>query len=184
MSENSRNFTQAVLAFDAVVQRVAPEGWAQPSPCEGWDAADVVRHQCAVLNGVSAMAESGALARPEPPADDADPTAVWAETRERLMTALDQEGVLQQQGPFWFDLPSIDDVVGFVVWDVVTHTWDLAQATSQPHALADDLVQRAHDIVAPRSEMMAETGRTKAALEIAADAPLLDRYLALVGRQA
>jgi len=59
MSQNSRNFVQAVLAFDAVVQRTDDNAWQNATPCEGWTAADLLEHQCAVLNGVTAVATSG-----------------------------------------------------------------------------------------------------------------------------
>lgn len=184
MSKNSRNFVQAVLAFDAVVQRVAPDAWTNPTPCEGWNATDLVEHQCAVLNGVSAVAETGEMAAPSPPQDMSDPVAAWSETRDRVMAAIDQQGVLAQQGPFWFKTPTVDDLIGTVMWDAVAHTWDLATAVGQDPALDDALAQAAYDVVAPLSEMMVKTGRTGPVIEVPDDAPILTRYLGLVGRQA
>ena len=184
MSQNSRNFVQAVLAFDAVVQRTDDNAWQNATPCEGWTAADLLEHQCAVLNGVTAVATSGKMAGPTPPADMSDPQAAWRETRDSVLLALDQQGVLGQQGPFWFDAPTVDDMVGIVMWDAVTHTWDLAQAVGQHHALDDALVQACHDVIAPMSDMLVESGRTGPVIPVADDAPILDRYLGLVGRQA
>lgn len=184
MSVNSRRFVQAVHAFDAVVQRTDAASWQNATPCEGWNAAELLEHQCAVLNGVAAMASSGEMAKPTPPADMSDPQATWKTTRDTLLASIDQQGVLGQQGPFWFGAETIDDVVGVVMWDAVTHTWDLAQATNQHHGLDNDLVQACYDVVAPMSDMLVETGRTGPVLEAAADAPILDRYLALVGRHA
>jgi len=182
MSENLRRFTEAVYAFDAVVRRVDDGSWSASTPCEEWTASDLLQHQCAVLNGVTAMATSGEMARPTPPEDMSDPQATWIDTRDRLFAALDRQGALAQEGPFWFDSATIDDVTAAVMWDPVTHAWDLAQATGQPHGLSDSLVQAAYDTVAPRSDMLVETGRTGAVLDSADDAPILDRYLALVGR--
>lgn len=184
MSQNSRNFAKAVLAFDAVVQRTDAGSWQSATPCEGWNATDLVQHQCAVLNGVAAVASTGAMAKPTPPEDMSDPVAVWAETRDNVLASLDQQGVLHQQGPFWFNAATVDDMIGIVMWDAVTHTWDLAQAVGVDHGLEDSLVQACHDVVAPMSDMLVETGRTGPVVEVAADAPILDRYLALVGRQA
>lgn len=182
MSENLRLFTEAVYAFDAVVRRTADDQWSAATPCEGWDARDLLQHQCAVLNGVAAMAETGHMARPSAPEDMSDPQAVWTETRDNLLSALDQQGALNQQGPFWFDKATIDDTIGFVMWDATTHAWDLAQATGQDACLSDSLVEAVYDVVAPMSDMLAESGRTSGAIEVADDAPILDRYLALVGR--
>ncbi len=184
MSQNSRNFTQAVLAFDAVVQRTSADAWQNDTCCDGWNAAQLVEHQCAVLNGVAAMANSGEMAKPTPPADMSDPQAAWAETRDSVLASIDRQGALAQQGPFWFNAATIDDTIGVVLWDAVTHTWDLAQAVGQDHALDDALVQAAYDVVAPMSDMLVETQRTGPVIEVASDAPILDRYLGLVGRQA
>jgi uncharacterized protein (TIGR03086 family) len=182
MSTNLRLFTQAVYAFDAVVRRTADDQWSAATPCEGWDARDLLQHQCAVLNGVAAMAASGEMAKPTPPEDMSDPQAVWTETRDTLLAALDQQGALAQEGPFWFNKATIDDTIGFVMWDATTHAWDLAQATGQDACLDDALVQAVYDAVAPVSDMLVESGRTGAVIEVADDAPILDRYLALVGR--
>lgn len=184
MSQNSRNFVQAVLAFDAVVQRVDPSAWGNATPCEGWDARDLVEHQCTVLNGVSAIAETGEMASPTPPADMSDPTATWNETRDRVIAAIDRQGVLAQEGPFWFRTPTVDDLIGTVMWDAVAHTWDLATAVGEKPGLDDALVQASYDVVAPLSNMMVESGRTAAPIEVPDDAPILTRYLALVGRRA
>ena len=43
-------------------------------------------------------------------------------------------------------------------------------------------MQAVYDAVAPVSDMLVESGRTGAVIEVADDAPILDRYLALVGR--
>lgn len=184
MSQNSRNFVQAVHAFDAVVQRVDPSAWTNATPCDGWNATDLVEHQCAVLNGVAAVANSGEMAAPTPPADMSDPKAAWRQTRDAVLRSIDQQGVLAQEGPFWFRTPTVDDLIGTVMWDAVAHTWDLAQAVGEDPALDDALVQACYDVVAPLSEMMVKSGRTGPVIEVPADAPILDRYLGLVGRQA
>ena len=182
MSQNLRNFVQGIYAFDALVQRTAADQWQNATPCEGWNAADLVQHQCAVLNGVQAVAATGQMAKPTPPEDMSDPQAAWADTRDRLIETLDTDGTLGQQGPFWFNAPTVDDMIGIVLWDLVAHTWDLAQATDQPHHVADRLVQAAYDVVEPMSEMLVETKRTGAPIAVPADAPIMDRYLGLIGR--
>lgn len=182
MSKKLRKFTEAVYAFDAVVRRTGDDQWGADTPCEGWTAADLLEHQCAVLNGVAAVATSGEMAKPTPPEDMSDPQSAWAETRDGVLAALDRDGALNQQGPFWFNAATVDDMIGIVAWDPTTHAWDLAQATGQAHGLGDSLLAFCHDTVAPMSDMLVETKRTGPRVEVADDAPILDRYLALVGR--
>lgn len=183
MSEQLRTFTRGIYAFDAVVQRVPTDKWAAQTPCPDWNAAQLVEHQCAVLNGVAAMAETGGMAAPTPSADN-EPAAMWNECRDRVLAALDTKGALAQEGPFWFKAATIDDVCGAVLWDPVTHAWDLATAAGIEHGLADDLLEATLATVEPRMEMLAKSERTAAPIEVGADASMLQRYLATVGRSA
>jgi uncharacterized protein (TIGR03086 family) len=182
MSENLRAFTRAIYAFDAVVQRVPADRWDAQTPCDDWNAKQLVEHQCSVLNGVATIAETGQMAAPTPSPDSDDPTVTWSECRDRLLAALDVQGALAQEGPFWFRAATVDDLCAAVTWDPVTHAWDLATATGIDHGLADDLVEWTIATVEPRVEMLSESGRTGPPIEVDANAPTLDRYLALVGR--
>lgn len=184
MSENLRAFTRGVYAFDAVVQRVPADQWGAPTPCPEWNAAELVAHQCAVLNGVAMIAETGAMAGPTPSAANDDPVAMWNECRDRLLAALDVQGVLAQEGPFWFRAATVDELCALVTWDPVTHAWDLAVATGVDHGLADALLEWTIPTVEPRQTMLNESGRTAAAVESGSGASVLDRYLAMVGRTA
>lgn len=184
MSQNLRDFTEAVYAFDAVVSRMPAEAWEAESACEGWSGRDLVEHQCAVLNGVTAMATTGQMARPTPPDDVSDPVATWRATRDALLAALDRQGALNQKGPFWFDAATIDDLIGIVMWDPTTHTWDLAQCADLDHGLNPALVEKVLARIGPMQGMLEESGRTQAALGVDDDADVITRYLALVGRKA
>lgn len=181
MSENLRNFTRGIYAFDAVVQRVPADQWGAQTPCPDWNAAELVGHQVAVLNGVATMAETGEMAAPTPSEGD-DPVAMWNNCRDRVLSALDTQGALGQEGPFWFKAATIDDVCAMVLWDPVTHAWDLATAAGIDHGLDDALLETTLATVEPRMEMLAKSERTAPAVEVADDASTLTRYLAAVGR--
>ena len=183
MSEQLRNFTRGIYALDAVVQRVHGDQWGAQTPCPDWNAAQLIEHQCAVLNGVATMAETGEMAPPTPSADS-DPVTMWNECRDRVLKALDTKGTLAQEGPFWFKAATIDDVCGAVLWDPVTHAWDLATATGIDHGLSDELLETTLATVEPRIDMLAKSERTAPAIEVDGDAPVLHRYLAAVGRSA
>ncbi len=184
MSKNLRSFTQAIYAFDAVVQRVPADKWDAATPCEEWNAKELVEHQCSVLNGVATMARTGEMAAPTPSPESDDVVGTWNACRDNVLTSLDQPNTLSQEGPFWFKAADIDGVCGMVQWDPVTHAWDLATAAGVDHGLSDQLLADTLDSVLSRQEMFVKSGRTKEGPEVAADAPLLDRYLAAVGRAA
>lgn len=182
MTSNLRDFTAAVYAFDAVVQRIPADGWGAASACEGWSARDLLQHQCAVLNGVAQIARTGAMAKPTPPEDVSDPTAAWNQCRQELLEALDQQDSLSQAGPFWFDAATVDDLIGIVQWDPLAHSWDLAQA----HGLAAPLPEAATTASLARIKtmqpMLTETGRTAEPVACSPDASIGDRFLSATGR--
>jgi uncharacterized protein (TIGR03086 family) len=182
MSQNLRTFTASVYGFDAVVQRMPAEAWDAPSACEGWSGRDLLQHQCAVLNGVTAVASTGAMARPTPPDDVSDPVATWIHCRDELLAALDQPGVLQQQGPFWFDAPTVDDMIAIVAWDPLAHAWDLAATCGMDPCLNETVAEAVLPTIEAMQPMLEKTERTGPAVEVAADAAASTRFLALTGR--
>lgn len=183
MSENLRNFTAAVYGFDAVVQRLPAEAWDADSACEGWSGRDLLQHQVAVLNGVRMVAASGQMAKPTPPDDVSDPVAVWNECRDSLLAALDEPGVLQQEGPFWFDAATVDDLIGIVQWDPLAHAWDLAQTCGADACLNETVAAKSLERTLAMQAMLVESGRIGEPVEVAADASAADRFLGATGRQ-
>ncbi len=182
MSENLRNFTAAVYGFDAVVQRMPADAWDEDSACEGWSGRDLLEHQCAVLNGVTAVARTGRMARPTPPDDVSDPVAAWNQCRDELLAALDQPGVLQQQGPFWFDAATVDDMIGVVQWDPLAHAWDLAKTCDIDPCLNERVAAASVATIEGMQAMLVESGRIGEPVPVPADAPASARFLGATGR--
>lgn len=183
MSANLRNFTSAVYSFDAVVQRLPEQAWDAPSACEGWSGRDLLQHQCAVLEGVRLVASSGQMAAPTPPEDVSDPVATWNACRDGLLEALDQPGVLQQQGPFWFDTPTLDAMIGVVQWDPLAHAWDLAQTCDAQACLNEAVAEASLQTILSMQPLLIESGRIGQPVEVPADAPASQRFLGATGRQ-
>lgn len=182
MSENLRNFTKAVYGMDAVVLRVPDSAWDQPSPCEGWSARDVVGHQVGVFNGVAHMAAGNEMILPAPPDDVSDPVAVWAEGRDRVLEALDQPGALHHEGQYWFGPMTIDQLIGVVQWDPLTHAWDVGQATGVEAVLDPGLAELSHQRISAMRRSLAKMRLVGDEVPVPADAPITDRFLGLVGR--
>lgn len=182
MSANLRNFTKALYAMDAVVQRVPADTWDNGSPCEGWTARDVVGHQVAVLNGAAQIARTGEMAMPTPPDDVSDPVAVWAEARDGILEALDAPGVLHQQGAYWFGPMSVDDLIGVVQWDPLTHAWDVAKATGVEAVIDEGLAQLSYDRISSMRDALAGMNLVGEQVPVPDDADIVSRYLGLVGR--
>lgn len=182
MSENLRNFTAAVYGFDAVVQRMPADAWDTQSACAEWTGRELLQHQCAVINGVAAVAASGQMAAPSAPDDVSDPVATWDECRDQLLAALDQPGVLQQEGPFWFDAATVDDMIGIVQWDPLAHAWDLAKTCGIDPCLNEKVAAASVGSIEAMQPMLVKTGRIGEPVEVPADAPASTRFLGATGR--
>ena len=182
VSDNLRDFTKALYGMDAVIRRVPDDAWDQASPCEGWTARDVVGHQVGVLNGVTHMAGGNDMILPATPEDLSNPQELWAGARDAVLAALDQQGALQHSGKYWFGPMTIDELIGVVQWDPLTHAWDVAKATGAEVALDEDLAQKSFDRISAIRPSLAKMHLVGDEVTVADDADIVSRYLGLVGR--
>ena len=182
MSQNLRNYTKALYGFDAVVARVPTDRWDDASPCDDWCARDVVAHVAGVTGAITQMARTGQMAMPGTPDGDGDVAELWHTARDNVLEALDHPHVLDQQGPFWFDMESIDDLLGFTQWDPLIHSWDLGQATGLDAHASQDVAQAAIDVIASMGDTLRAMGIMGQAVEVPADSDPLTKVLGLTGR--
>ena len=182
MSANLRNFTRSVFVFDAVVQRVALGDWDNQSPCEGWSARDVLQHHCGVLAAMTATLNSGETVPPESVDSAPDPVALWNSTRDAALEALDQPGILEREGKFWFGPMSVDEWIRIVQWDPMTHAWDIGKATGIEAHLPDDLAADSHELIEPMRGTLSKWGLVADPVVVAEGATAAERFLGLTGR--
>lgn len=161
--------------FTELIDAVPADRWSQPSPCDGWTAADVVEHV------VSTQLEF--LQRHE--FADADSAADWPVVRELMQTTLDDPTRAGLEFDGYFGPTSfagtIDD---FYSADLVVHAWDIAIATGAEAfaAIDPDEMARVRSGLAPMEEAMRQPGLFGAAVEVPADADEQTRFLAFIGR--
>jgi uncharacterized protein (TIGR03086 family) len=177
MSERLRRFTKAVYGFDAVVRRVDPARWDDPSPCEDWTARDLVQHQVDVMN----MVATGAGGEPGVAAED-DPVSRWAAARDAVLAALDTQGALQTETDTPFGRMPVDRLVGILAVDPLAHTWDLAMAAGLEPVLDPDLCERGAAQLEKAGDLIRGPGLYGPAIEVARDADPVTRFVAVAGR--
>ncbi len=182
MNPKLENFIAAVDLFDAVCRKVPSGAWDNDSPCEGWTARDVLAHQCAVLDALASIARTGEWARPGRFAPPDDPLARWEETRDPLLDALAQPGVLEREDKYWFGRMDMATFVSYVQWDPLTHAWDIGTATGVEVDLPAELCRISFGLIGASAEMFRRSGRIGPPVQVSEDASIVDRYLALVGR--
>jgi uncharacterized protein (TIGR03086 family) len=140
----------AVEASVDVVTAVTLDDVDRPTPCAGWNLADLLAHMTVQHHGFAAAARGGgadlAVWQPTTVADAvaADPAGTYAAAAADLLDAFSPEGVLDAT----FALPEFGPgavfpgamAIGFHFVDYVVHGWDVARTIEVPFELPPELV--------------------------------------------
>lgn len=184
VGEVADRFRRLSEGFTARVAAVPPDGWANPSPCEGWTARDVVAH---MVGNAGFLLGLIAVEPPAGPSADEDPVAAWAAARDALQRALDDPQVAGREyhsqamgGRGTFE----QAVDRFGNLDALVHTWDLARAAGLDERLDPDEVHRAFEAAQPMDAMLRSPGACGPKLEAPPGADEQTRFLAFLGRRA
>src|SRR5690606_22692725 len=114
----------------------------------------------------------------------ADPARAHAESASAAQAAFEAPGALDAPVAVSYGPIPGSAYAGDRFLDVLVHGWDLAVATDQDPTLDPELVQAAWDRVAPQAVMLRASGMFGGDVEVADDADLQTRLLALLGRRA
>jgi uncharacterized protein (TIGR03086 family) len=184
------DFEQATQAVAAVAAGISDEQLGDPTPCPGMAVRNMLGHLVGLsvafrdaarkdLGPTTGTDPSGTLPdiddegrwRTELPLRLAELTAAWRDPAA-------WDGMTQAGG---VTLPAT--VAGPVAMtELVVHGWDLARATGLPYAPATADLTTCHDLLAPSADDRPAGGPFGPAVPVPADAPLLDRVVALSGR--
>ena len=136
--------TVTMKGFAALVAKLEPQHWDQPTRCTGWSVLDVVDHVVAgdrftalTLTGATLVAASEASRGLD--AQNPDVEEQVEDAAEAAIVAF--EGPLDRIIEHRIGPVSARRVLGFRIIDQLGHTWDIATATGlpavlDPHALA------------------------------------------------
>ncbi|MGW8331957.1 TIGR03086 family metal-binding protein [Streptomyces sp. NPDC055808] len=183
------DFAQAVALAGRTVAALRPEHYDAPTPCPDYSVRDLARHELAVLRRLVAMGRGDdpfalpGLAQDVDVADDAWPTAWEAAARDAVAVWEPSETLTRLLTLPFGTLPGAA-VLGVYVTEFTLHTWDLAKATGLSPAWDQELVERALTAMrrAVPAERRGEGVPFGPVVEIAADAPAIDRLAAWAGR--
>lgn len=184
----------AVLATVDLVDTVTPDDLARPTPCAGWDLADLLAHMTVQHRGFAAAARGdGDEIRIWDPATVADavaagPGGTYAASATDVLDAFGVDGVLDAS----FALPEFGPgatfpgarAIGFHFIDYVVHGWDVARSLG----IAFDLPSEVVAAVLPLALAVPDDDRRGAGAPFMPAVPGngevsdLDRILAHLGR--
>lgn len=172
----------------AVVDRLGPQDWDRPSPCEGWTALDVLGHLTTSLGmGLALFAgEQPTWPEADRPADlvDGEPAAVYASVAERCRTAFEGADLdVEMDTPM--GRRTVADRLAFPAIDLYVHAWDMATAAGFDVEVPDTVVAFAHAYIDPLPAEMVwgPKGAFREQVEPPGDATLTEQFVAWTGRQ-
>ena len=174
-----------------MVARVGDDELGKPTPCPSYTLGDLIEHVGGLALAFTAAAnkDGGRYADMQPSGDAARLVEDWRVLIPRDLATLAQAwrdpaawaGATRIAGS---DGPA--EIIGLSAADeLVVHGWDVARATGQPYACEPELLAAAESFLALFASPDAPAGPDVAfgpSREVRADAPELDRVVALAGR--
>jgi uncharacterized protein (TIGR03086 family) len=130
MSLNLRNYTKAMYAFDHVMKLTNERTWTRKAPFPGWTGEDIFVHVMDQVKQVHSQVTVGKNPKGSLKLT-ADPYSAWSKLRDQTLEVLDHPCALQRVatepfGPEFGSFP-VEGFIGFMVAELVPHTWDLAK---------------------------------------------------------
>ncbi|MEV0677226.1 TIGR03086 family metal-binding protein [Actinosynnema sp. NPDC050436] len=166
----------------ALLAALEPEQLDLPSPCAGWTVRDVARH----LVDMSIQFDVGAHGgKPRTGISD-DLVASYATASDLVTESFRADGFLDRRAvlPGFGEHPG-RNLIGAHFVDTVVHWWDIKRALGGDSALDDDLALVAYKVARRYPDTPGMRGPGAAfgpALDVAEDAPVTDKLVALLGR--
>ncbi|MFE9557204.1 TIGR03086 family metal-binding protein [Streptomyces sp. NPDC006703] len=183
-----RDFAQAVTLAGRTIAALAPDQYDAPTPCPDYTVRDLASHQVAVLRRVAAMGRGeDPFALPGLASDVADGAwhTAWEAAARETAAAWARPDALSRVLRLPFGALPGAAVLGRYSTEFTLHTWDLATATGQRPAWDPAVLAAA--VAAMHRAVPAEPrgGRVPfgAVVDVAPDAPDIDRLVAWYGRR-
>jgi uncharacterized protein (TIGR03086 family) len=165
-----------------LIANILPDQWNAPTPCTEWTVQDVVKHLVAMNLVFAALINEGPM--PERGADHLgkDPAEAYWASAASLHAAFAQPGVLERSyvGPLGSATGA--ERLQIRLYDLLTHGWDIMQATGIRAHIPEDLAEQALAFVRDQLSTQARTGRFAEPQSVDGAAPAIDRLAGFLGR--
>lgn len=183
MSENLRKYTQALFTLDAVAARVPADAWDNQSCCENWTAREAAGHAAWLVRHLGRLAagEQPAAEQPEAEVLGDDPAAGMRDIVTTTLAQLDQPDSLARIAQTPFGEMPIEDFMGVVWVDPLTHAFDVADAAGIAHGIDQPTAEAALAQLQPLADGLRSPGLFGDAVETDAD-DAVARFIAFTGR--
>lgn len=181
MSEISDRYARRADKFEAAIAAVPAGRWSDPSPCEGWSAADVVHH---VIESHGLFERFVGRSLEQPSAADDLATRFAAARRQFDRELADPECADEEFDGLMGRTTFAAAVDRFLSFDLLVHRWDLAKATGGDVSMEPEDVVPAFEQVRGYGPMIRSPQVFGPELDPPPDADEQTRFLAYLGRRA
>lgn len=188
MDEVAARFRRVAAGLTETITAVDNDAWANPSPCEGWTARDVLTHLVEWIPGPGFLLGTYDIDTGPIPSVEQDPLGAWVAVRDAVQRSLDDPasaGRVENCGPPG-ELSFAAAVDMMCTPDVFIHTWDIAHATGVPVTLDPEEVARQHaglaSIPPEIDAAMRDSGMFGPRVPVSDDADATTKVLAFYGR--
>lgn len=164
-----------------LIDQIAADQWTAPTPCTEWNVRDLVNHLVGTNLVLIAMFDESPM--PERSVDHlgTDPAGAYRRSAAALQAAT-RPGILERSQASPLGVATGGERLQWRIADLLTHGWDLVQATGVAAELPDDLVEQALTFVRAQLPSQPRAGRFADPQPIRDDAPAIDRLAAFAGR--
>lgn len=174
---NQTHLTCAARAVDDLLAHLSTDDWMAPTPCIGWNVADVTQH---VIDVNLAFAQQLRSTSAETSAGTSTPGDLLE--RYRLSTEALQQAVTGTAKSATNIAAPLRSRLALRVADLLIHGWDIAVATGTPLHLAEALCAEALAFAQSRAAALQRSGQFAAPQPVDEHAPAIDRLAAVSGR--
>lgn len=178
--------TAAADASSRVVGNVRPGQFGDPTPCTEWDVRTLLNHLILWTSYSLERRARGESVAPELTEKDfaAEPdfSVGYRNQLDRALAAWARPAVWDQELNVMGSATPASDVAALIVAEMVLHGWDLAAATGQAYTVDDAAASAALAAVEANADLFRQYKAFAEPVSVAADAPVLDKTLALSGR--
>jgi uncharacterized protein (TIGR03086 family) len=178
------NLDQAFRFAELVVAPIDEKQRSGPTPCPDFDVTALVGHLVSGTRWYADIPELG-VADPSkldhPDLTEQDLSAAFREQADRARTSWTPARLSQEYNTPYGSMTGVE-MTEFMVMELVAHGIDLAMATGQAARPDQDLLGVAFGITTGMGDNLRVPKMMGPEVPVAPDAPLLDRFLGLIGR--
>ncbi|MFC5835626.1 TIGR03086 family metal-binding protein [Nonomuraea insulae] len=175
MNETLTMLRGAADRTSALVESIGDDQLGLHTPCTEYDVKGLINHLEWGATLFESIADDGEFTPPK------EYTGDFRERVERMLAVWERpeswEGVSQALG----GLPKVV-LANMALTDLVGHGWDLARATGKDYEVEEPTVQALLAFAAQTAARGREKGAFGEEVAVPEDAPALDRFLGLIGR--